>query len=85
MRNRFDSLSRICDCGRPVFVAHGTADELIPFTLGQRLYEAAKEPKEFFAMRDHTHNHPFPDDFYAALKAFLAKHPAARYVFPLAA
>jgi hypothetical protein len=74
MRNRFDSLSRIADCHRPVFVVHGTADELIPFALGKRLYEAANEPKEFLAMQGQTHNDPFPDEFYAALKAFLDKH-----------
>lgn len=77
MTNRFDSLSRIAACHRPVFVAHGTADELIPFELGQRLYEAANEPKEFLAMPGHTHNDAFPDEFYAALKAFLVKHPPA--------
>ncbi len=76
MRNRFDSLSRIADCHRPVFVAHGTADELIPFALGQRLYDAANEPKQFLAMRGHAHNDAFPDEFYVALKEFLDRHPA---------
>jgi fermentation-respiration switch protein FrsA (DUF1100 family) len=76
MRNRFDSLSRIAACRRPVFVAHGTADEVIPFALGKRLYEAANEPKEFLAMPGHMHNDPFPLEFYAGLKAFLGKHPA---------
>lgn len=77
MRNRFDSLGRICACHRPVFVAHGTTDELIPFALGQRLYEAANEPKEFLAMPGHMHNAAFPPMFYDALAAFLEKHPAS--------
>jgi uncharacterized protein len=76
MRNRFDSLSRIAACRRPVFVAHGTTDELIPFALGQRLYEAANEPKEFLAMNNHGHNDAFPPEFYASLRAFLDRHPA---------
>lgn len=77
MRNRFDSVGRIRHCRRPVFVAHGTTDELIPFELGQRLYEAANEPKEFLAMPNHGHNHALPREFYSALKAFLEKHPPA--------
>jgi hypothetical protein len=77
MHNRFDSLSRIADCHRPVFVAHGTADELIPFALGKRLYEAAHEPKQFLVMPGLGHNDAFPDEFYAALKEFLGKHPAS--------
>jgi fermentation-respiration switch protein FrsA (DUF1100 family) len=76
MRNRFDSLSRIAECRRPVFVAHGTTDELIPFALGERLFEAANEPKQFLAMPGHCHNDPFPDEFYTALKEFLDMHRA---------
>ncbi len=76
MRNRFDSLSRIGDCHRPVFVAHGTTDELIPFVLGQRLYEAANAPKEFLALEGHGHNDAFPPEFYAGLREFLLKHPS---------
>jgi fermentation-respiration switch protein FrsA (DUF1100 family) len=76
MRNRFDSLSRITACHRPLLVAHGTADEIIPFELGKRLYEAANEPKTFLAMGGHSHNDPFPAEFYSGLKDFLDKHPA---------
>jgi fermentation-respiration switch protein FrsA (DUF1100 family) len=76
MRNRFDSLSRIADCRRPIFVAHGTADELIPFALGKRLYEAANEPKQFLDMPGIGHNDPFPDEFYDALRDFLDSHAA---------
>jgi len=76
MRNRFDSLSRMADCRRPVFVAHGTADEVIPFALGEQLYEAAHEPKQFLSMPNHRHNDPFPEVFYTTLADFLSKHPA---------
>ena len=40
-----------------LLTAHGTADRVIPFSHGQRLYEATTAPKkEFFAMQgvDHT-------------------------------
>jgi fermentation-respiration switch protein FrsA (DUF1100 family) len=77
MRNRFDSISRIGECHRPVFVAHGTSDELIPIALGQRLYDAANAPKEFLAIPNHGHNDAFPPEFYRALRAFLDKHPAS--------
>jgi fermentation-respiration switch protein FrsA (DUF1100 family) len=75
MRNRFDSLARIASCHRPVFVAHGIDDELIPFALGRRLYDAANEPKEFLAMPGHGHNDPFPEEFFTTLAQFLEKHP----------
>src|SRR5207248_5963463 len=34
VRNRFDSLAKIGQCTQPVFIAHGTADGLLPYTQG---------------------------------------------------
>jgi fermentation-respiration switch protein FrsA (DUF1100 family) len=31
MRNRYDSLAKLVTCRQPVFIGHGTVDELIPF------------------------------------------------------
>jgi fermentation-respiration switch protein FrsA (DUF1100 family) len=75
MRNRFDSLRKIKACKRPVFIGHGTADTLIPYAHGQRLFEAANEPKEFFTLDGSDHNDPLPPEFFAALRTFLDKRP----------
>ncbi len=78
VRNRFDNVGKIAQCRRPVFIAHGTADRLVPFTQGKRLFAAANEPKQFFPMPDLDHNHTPIPDFYEALRAFLAEYaPAA--------
>lgn len=74
MRNRFDSLSKITACKSPIFVAHGDADRLIPYEQGQRLFEAANEPKEFLRLTGHGHNDPVEGDFFGHLLPFLAKH-----------
>jgi hypothetical protein len=75
MRNRFDSLSKISSCHRPVFIAHGTRDELIPYAHGERLYQAANEPKRFLPITGGGHNDPLPEEFFISLKDFLQKHP----------
>jgi uncharacterized protein len=71
MRNRFDSLSKIGNCTAPVFIVHGTADTLIPFEFGQRLFAAANEPKQFMAVEGSDHNDPLPVEFFQKLNAFL--------------
>jgi fermentation-respiration switch protein FrsA (DUF1100 family) len=71
MRNRMDSLSKIGKCHRPVFVMHGDIDHVIPFGLGQQLFEATNEPKRFFAMPGVDHNNLIPDVAFLALKEFL--------------
>ncbi len=58
-RGRFDSLSRVRLLQVPVFVAHGDEDEIVPFTLGETVYQAAPEPKRFFRARGARHNDVF--------------------------
>jgi fermentation-respiration switch protein FrsA (DUF1100 family) len=71
MRTRFDNLSKMGRCTRPVFVAHGTADEVVPFAHGEALFAAAKEPKAFLRLDGFTHNLMLGDLFYEGLKRFL--------------
>ena len=73
VRNRFESLAKIASCHLPILIAHGTADELIPFTQAERLFDATPQPKQFFPMDGHDHNGLPSPDFYAAIRKFLAK------------
>lgn len=77
MRNRFDSLSKIGNCRRPVFVAHGTNDWTVPFRLGEELFAAAPGPKEFLRVEGAGHNDILREDVYRAVAAFLETHPTA--------
>lgn len=54
--NRFDSMARISRLSMPLLVAHGDEDEIVPFQLGQRLFETAPEPKRFHRIRGVSHN-----------------------------
>src|SRR5262249_28138161 len=56
VRNRFESINKISQCTRPVFVAHGDCDSLIPCSHGEKLYAAANEPKQFLYMPGCDHN-----------------------------
>lgn len=72
IRNRFDNLAKIGRCGR-VFLAHGTSDSLIPFAMGEKLFAAAREPKQFLPMVDFDHFHTPGQEFYAELGTFLQR------------
>jgi pimeloyl-ACP methyl ester carboxylesterase len=72
VRNQFNNLDKITDCRGPVFIAHGTSDDLIPLEQGERLFAAAREPKRLLRMVHHRHNDLPTDEFYPALHAFLA-------------
>lgn len=76
MTNRFDSIAKIDKCWQPIFIAHGTADEIIPHSHGERLYEAANEPKRFLSIPGNRHNDALPEEFFTSLKTFLDENPA---------
>jgi hypothetical protein len=73
VRNRFENLAKIGQCKGPVFIGHGDRDSLVPFAQGQKLFEAANEPKEFFRLAGSDHNDAPGPDFYERLSAFLAE------------
>lgn len=56
IRDRYDSLARIGKVRAPILLFHGDADTTIPIRFGERLYDAAPEPKEahFFPGGRHT-------------------------------
>lgn len=59
----------------PVLVVHSRTDELIAFDHGQRLFEAAGEPKEFLEITG-SHDYGFLDSarkYKEGMKAFLSK------------
>ena len=60
----------------PVLIVHGRDDEIIPFAMGQELYEAAPQPKAFLEL-DGDHNGAFVLDrerYVEGLQRFLDEH-----------
>jgi len=59
VKSRFDSLAKIKNVRSPILIIHGTRDEVVPFAMGQRLYQAAPEPKTFLPVEGARHNDVF--------------------------
>jgi fermentation-respiration switch protein FrsA (DUF1100 family) len=77
VRNQFNNLAKIGKCAGPIFIAHGTADPVVPYALGRRLYEAAPEPKFFLPLEGRGHDEALEDSFFEALADFLKKNETA--------
>jgi fermentation-respiration switch protein FrsA (DUF1100 family) len=78
MKNRYSSIERIVTYRGPLLMSHGTADEVVPFEMGKKLFEAATtKNKRFFVVEGGSHNSPQPDDYYEALGEFLDSLPQA--------
>lgn len=58
----------------PKLFLHGDRDSVIPYALGQKLFAAAAEPKQFVTLRGVDHNDTFisgGDLYYRALREFV--------------
>lgn len=58
---QFRSIDKVGDLTMPKLFIHGSADETVPLALGESLFEAAAEPKEFYLVSGagHTDVHRF--------------------------
>ena len=80
LRERLSSIDKIGKVRCPVFISHGRGDQVIPFSQGQRLFEAANEPKTFFIPPVGLDNHsaPLSAEHLEALRAFVDSLNAVR-------
>ena len=80
LRYDFPAASYLQRATSPVLVLHSPQDEIIPYRLGRRLFDAAPEPKTFFDLRG-DHNSGFiqsQPDYEEALRTFLDRHSVSR-------
>ena len=54
--DQFRNLDKIPKINCPSLIIHGERDEVVPFWHGQRLHEAAPEPKTFLPLPEASHN-----------------------------
>jgi fermentation-respiration switch protein FrsA (DUF1100 family) len=71
---KYDTIGLIEKVTVPKLIIHGEHDEIIPLWMGERLYEAAPPPKEFYLIRGATHNDTYlvgGEDYFIQLKEFM--------------
>lgn len=76
MRNRFPSVKRIKTYEGPLLQTHGTADRVIPYAQGKKLFDAApRKHKQWIENPEGTHNGPLPRTYFDTLAQFLEALP----------
>ena len=75
VRGRYDSVARIRGIYRPVLILHGDQDSTVPLYQGQKLFEAANQPKRFKLLPGTAHNDTYiagGGNYWDTLDEFLA-------------
>jgi uncharacterized protein len=72
---RFATADWMATVSAPTLVVHGDRDSVIPYRLGQRLYEGLPGPKRFVTIAGGDHNDATPSDparYWEAVRQFVA-------------
>lgn len=72
---RFPTAEWMAKVRAPTLVLHGDRDSVIPYHLGQELYELLPGPKTFVTIPGGDHNEPVPQDagaYWKAIQAFVS-------------
>jgi uncharacterized protein len=75
MIDRFDSMASIAKIRAPLLIVHGDADDVVPYELGVRLFNAAKEPKQLLTLPGGAHVAPLRNGAWRTIEPFLNSLP----------
>lgn len=78
---RFPTAEWMSHVKAPALVLHGDHDSVIPYALGQQLYESLPGPKRFVTIAGGDHNDPAPPDaehYWGAVRDFVTSSSAPR-------
>ena len=69
LHSKMDSINKIATVAYPKLFVHSPIDEVVPYKLGRRLFDAAQEPKQFYDVAGAPHNETYIVGGKAYLKA----------------
>jgi fermentation-respiration switch protein FrsA (DUF1100 family) len=81
LRTKMDSINKIRNISCPKLFIHSPGDEVVPFELGRRLFDAAPEPKQFYTVEGAHHNDTYlvgGSKYLEALRSFVQECTLSR-------
>ena len=81
LKTRYDVVEKIRKLSSPLLVLHGDRDEVVPFSHGKRVFDAAPQPKWFYTIAGAGHNDTYRvggDSYFAALRQHIERAELSR-------
>lgn len=74
LKDRFENLTKISGLGAPLLVLHGRADRVIPYSHGEKVFDAAPDPKAMKSYDNGGHSDLFDHGAALDVHDFLESH-----------
>jgi uncharacterized protein len=71
LKDKYESDKKIKNIKIPILIMHGKVDKIVPFHMGQKIYELANEPKYFYFSDYDDHMMEYNNNLLKVLKKFI--------------
>jgi len=71
LKDKFENYKKVRNINSPILIMHGEKDQIVPFSMGKKIYEIANEPKYSFFTKYDNHMMVYNESLVLALKSFL--------------
>ena len=71
LKDRYENEKKISNINIPILIMHGEKDNIIPFSMGKKIFETANEPKYSYFTKYDNHMMEYDDRLIKALKKFI--------------
>ena len=71
LKDKFENQKKIKNINLPILIMHGEVDQIVPFSMGKKIYEIANEPKYSHFTKYDNHMMEYDEKLILALRSFL--------------
>ena len=70
LKDKFENYKKIKNINSPILIMHGEKDQIVPFSMGKKIYEIANKPKYSHFTKYDNHMMEYDEKLVFALKSF---------------
>ena len=70
LKDKFENFKKVKNINIPILVMHGEVDQIVPFSMGKKIYEIANNPKYSYFTKYDDHMMEYDENLVLALKSF---------------
>ena len=74
LKDRYDTINKIKMVKSPIMIMHGEKDDVVPFSMGKKLFDKANNPKHSYFTSTDDHMMEFSPELLREIKNFIEKY-----------
>jgi fermentation-respiration switch protein FrsA (DUF1100 family) len=72
LKDKYETIKKLPNISSPLLVLHGRLDSIVPFTMGQKLFEQANEPKFKYFIDNDNHMMRYDQNLLDEIEKFIS-------------